>query len=195
MGQNSLTKQDRKRSVDNSSAGGGKKRVKIEIQPLNPMVFYPGFPHIAEKIFDQLDRGCLRNCREVSKSWLESIDNRNLLWNEIVKDEGGNKAFLFACKNGHSKMLEMLFQKFTEFNIDFNAQGKFGRTAFHLVCQKGPSNVAEMFLQKSAELNIKLNEKEFSGKTGFHLACSHGQSNIAEMLIKKSRELKIKLDN
>ena len=68
MSQNSLTKQDRKRSVDNSLAGASKKRVKIEIQPLNPMVFYPGFPHIAEKIFDQLDRGCLRNCREVSKS-------------------------------------------------------------------------------------------------------------------------------
>ena len=31
MGQNSLTKQDRKRSVDNSSAGAGKKRVKIKV--------------------------------------------------------------------------------------------------------------------------------------------------------------------
>ena len=71
MGQNSLTKQDRKRSVDNSSAGFGKKRVKIEIQPLNPMVFYPGFPHITEQIFDRLDKVSLKSCRKVSKSWME----------------------------------------------------------------------------------------------------------------------------
>ena len=137
MGQNSLTKQDRKRSVDNSLAGASKKRVKIEIQPLNPMVFYPGFPHIAEKIFDQLDRGCLRNCREVSKSWLESIDNRNLLWNEILKDEGGNKVFQFACKKGHSKMLQMLFQNSAKFSIDFNARDQDKMTAFHWACMKG----------------------------------------------------------
>ena len=162
MDPDSSTKQDRKRSLDDSSDGAGKKWVKIEIQPLNPMVFYPGFPHIAEKIFDQLDRGSLGSCRELSKLWLEGIDNRNLLWSEIVKEEGSNKAFQFACKNGNAKMLEMLFQKPTEFKIDFNAKNSRKQTAFHHVCKNGNSKIAKMLLQKSKDLKIQLNAKDFN---------------------------------
>ena len=115
----STRQNDKKRTLDDDSSNEvGSKEIKIEVIPLNPMVFYPGFRHINEKIFDQLEEGSLRNCREVSKSWLEVIDNRNLLWNKIVKAEGANEAFQFACRIGHKKMLEMLFHKPAEFNID-----------------------------------------------------------------------------
>ena len=73
----------------------------IKISPLNPMVFYPRFPHIPEKIFGLLDKKSLKHCREVAKSWQNCIDNRNLLWNKIAEDEGSNEAFQFACKNGN----------------------------------------------------------------------------------------------
>ena len=59
-----------KRTSNDASDVDGNIKVKIEVPSLNPMVFYPGFPHIAEKIFDQLDKRSLRSCREVSKSWL-----------------------------------------------------------------------------------------------------------------------------
>ena len=45
---------------------------------LNQMIFYPGFPHIAEQIFQNMDKDCLKNCRLLSKSWLEYIDDQNL---------------------------------------------------------------------------------------------------------------------
>ena len=64
------TRQTMKRTSNDASDVDGNKNIKIEVPPLNPMVFYPGFPHIAEKIFDQLDKGSLRSCREVSKSLL-----------------------------------------------------------------------------------------------------------------------------
>ena len=81
----STRQNNKKRSLDNDSSDEVvNKDMKIEVIPLNPVVFYPAFPHIAEKIFDQLDKESLRSCREVSKSWLDSIDNRNLLWNEII---------------------------------------------------------------------------------------------------------------
>ena len=86
---------DKKRSLeDDSSKEVGVKKMKVEVSPLNPVAF----PHIAEKIFDQLDKESLRSCREVSKSWLNSIDKRNCLWKEILKNEGGEKVFLLLCR-------------------------------------------------------------------------------------------------
>ena len=64
------TRQTMKRTLNDALDSVGNTKIKIEMPPLNPVVFYPGFPHIAEKIFDQLDKGSLRSCREVSKSWL-----------------------------------------------------------------------------------------------------------------------------
>ena len=55
--------------------------------PLNPMAFYTGFPHIAEQIFVQMNKNDLRNFRKVSKSCQNCIDNKNILWNKIVKDQ------------------------------------------------------------------------------------------------------------
>ena len=72
----------------------------MDIGSLNPLVFYPGFPHITEQIFDRLDKVSLKSCRKVSKSWMESIDEKNIFWTKTIKHEEGNKAFLFACKNG-----------------------------------------------------------------------------------------------
>ena len=42
------------------------------------------FPHIAEKIFEQLDDKSLTNCREVTKPWQKFIDDLNLTWIRIV---------------------------------------------------------------------------------------------------------------
>ena len=64
------TRQTMKRTLDDASDAVGDKKIKIEVPTLNPMVFYLGFPHIAENIFDQLDKGSLRSCREVSKPLL-----------------------------------------------------------------------------------------------------------------------------
>ena len=161
---------------------------------LNPMIFLPRFPHIAEQIFACMEDKSLKNSRQVSKSWLNYVDNQNFLWNKIVQKEGGNKAFQKACENGHLKMVEMLIQKSTKFNIDFNAKDEHGSTSFHYACEKGDSKIAEMLIQKSSEFNIDLNARHEDGKTAFQNACKYGHSKIAEMLIQKSSEFNIDLN-
>ena len=86
------------------------------------MIFYPRFSHISEKVFENLDIKSLENCRVISKSWQGCIDNQNILWNEIAKNENANKAFQSACKKGHLKIAKALIKKSTEFEIDFNAR-------------------------------------------------------------------------
>ena len=71
----------------------------MEVSLLNPMAFYPNFPHIGEQIFEKMDKGGLKTCRLLSKSWLEYMDNRNLLWKKIVEDEKNpKKSFRKAYK-------------------------------------------------------------------------------------------------
>ena len=127
--------------------------------PLNPMVFHLRFSHITEQIFENMDSKSLKNCREVSKSWQICIDNRNILWNKMVKKNSGNKAFQLACNKGHTKMAQMLIQKPAWFNIDLNAKDKYGWTAFHWACWNGQSNIAEMLIQKSVDFNIDINSE------------------------------------
>ena len=133
-----------------------KKTCSLEESCLNPMIFYPRFPHIAEQIFEQLDGKSLKNCREVAKLWQECIDDKNLLLIKIVEDIGGNKAFQLARKKGPLKMVEMLIQNAAKFNIDLNRVGFGGMTAFHWACTNGQSKIAKMLMQKSTELNIEL---------------------------------------
>ena len=93
---------------------------------LNPMVFYARFPHISEKIFESLNAKSLENCREVSKSWQECIDSKNILWNKIARNEDANEVFKFICEKGNLKMARYLIQKSDEFKIDLNPKYKLG---------------------------------------------------------------------
>ena len=100
---------------------------------LNPMAFYPRFPHIAEQIFEKIKKESLKICRLLSKSWLQYIDNQNLLWKKIVEDEKEvpNKAFRKAISMtpistfsafGHPKMAEFLIKNSIKYNINLNAR-------------------------------------------------------------------------
>ena len=77
-----------------------KPQNEISIAPLNPMVFHSRFQHITENIFQKMDIKCLRNCREVSNKWQNSIDDPNILWKKVVDKLGCNVAFQFACLKG-----------------------------------------------------------------------------------------------
>ena len=94
-----------------------------EVPLLNPMDFYPGFPHIAEQIFQKMDKDALKNCRLLSKSWLEYIDNQNLLWKKVIDVQNANQAFQSACNDGFPKMVKFLIQKSEDFKINLNNTG------------------------------------------------------------------------
>ena len=79
------------------------------------MVFYTRFSHITEQIFAHLDKTCLSKCREVTKSWQKSIDNRNISWLKIVEEIGSNEAFQLGYKNGHTEIVKILSKKPEEF--------------------------------------------------------------------------------
>ena len=130
------------------------KKICKKVPLLNPMVFYTRFPHIAKNILKKMNKKTLRNCRLLSKSWQEYIDNENLLWNKFLGNKDANKAFKFAIKQAHFKMTEFLILKSAQFNIDLNAKDIRGESAFQLAFNEKQSHIVDMLCEKSIEHKI-----------------------------------------
>ena len=47
------------------------------------------FPHLAERIFDQVDDQSLNNCKEISGEVLEYLENERFFWIRIIKKYRG----------------------------------------------------------------------------------------------------------
>ena len=150
----------------------------MESLSLNPMVFYPRFLHIIEKIFVQLDDEILGSSREVTKSWKDFIDATNLKWIQIVKIpkmmKKGDKYLHLAARTGESKLLEMILQM-----GDFKSlKNGCGKTPLHLVCQYGHFKMTQNIIQNSSKFNFDLNGKDHNGWTSFHWACINRQVKL-----------------
>ena len=166
----------------------------MEGQYLNPLKFCPGFRHMTEQIFLQLDQKSLANCRNVSKSWLRCVDNKKYSWIQIVKIpkilQNGDTYIHLSAKKGQKEVFEKLLDEEEE----KNSKNQDEDTTFHLVCKHGHLKIANMLISKSAELKIDLNAKGKLGMTAFNYACQEGQLKIVEMLVQKSADYLIEID-
>ena len=61
------------------------------------------FPHLAERIFDQLDDQSLANCKEISGEVLEYLENERFFWIRIIKKYIGK---LKACNSIFTDLLK-----------------------------------------------------------------------------------------
>ena len=145
------------------------------------------FPHLAEKIFQQLDNEGLARSRQVEKLWQKFIDERNYPWLRIVDIptilQDGDTYLHLAAQSGQMDMFEIILDE----EKDKDPKSDVGETPFLTACSKGRMNVAFTYIYKKGdELEIDLNTKDHKKQTAFHLACLHGHSEIAEMIAKNS---------
>ena len=154
------------------------------------------FPHIAEKIFEQLDNKSLTNCREVTKSWQNFIDEINIIWIRIVNIptilSDGDTYLHLAAQTGQTEVFGEILDK----EHDKNPKNNWGWTPFHLACYYDQMLITGLLLRNSSKsvMSIDLNAKDNNGRTGFHIASSCGQLSIVETLLKNSSDLHIELN-
>ena len=122
--------------------------------------------------------------------------------NEVAKNPENpifETLFYLVCRNGFSKIAELILQKCNATNINFNQPDFITMdnnylTPFQYALLNGASNLEKIIKQKSTEFKIKL----IDGKTTFPMiflkACEIGQKDIAKLLMKRSNELKINLN-
>ena len=97
-----------------------------------------------------------------------------------AKDNVGKSAFMFACKNGHSAVANLLMEHSSKFEIDLNAKDDYGETAFHEACYNyHASTVNQMLIYAQEHPNmLDINAKCNKGNTAFFKASNFGKTKL-----------------
>ena len=151
--------------------------------------FTEAFPHIADQIFQQLDNKSLTNCREVSKSWLKFIDDRNISWIRIIKSPKISRAVLkLSAKisecttNSKRPRLDAEKSNFGLFSVsDFRTI--LDIVYLNIAAETGQTKIFKMIYQSDPELDLMILELPmFSNfKSPLHIAAKNGHSRVCSV--------------
>ena len=156
------------------------------------------FPHIGQEIFQQLNDQSLSECREISQSWQEFINNEKFYKKRIKEmiekhtKDYNDESVHYYCGGStketltplHSAALTGQFQMFI--NIiqedlveDINVKNERSVTPFHLAALKGHFLICKYIVEEIAVIN----PRDWLGNTPLHKAATGGHFAICEMII------------
>ena len=145
---------------------------------LDHFIHNPGFHHLAEEILEKLDDKSLANCRLVSESWQEFIDNsRYLILKQIqraIYSKPMNEKLLKECKQSEKAFLGLIgkefdcegckvvldfFQKaWPKLYIDMDCEDLKSKV-FQIACVTGHIDVLKVFVDHGLDINFMDEEK------------------------------------
>ena len=167
----------------------------------------PNIPHIARKIFENVDIFGLIKCLYVSKTWRqlaqEVFENR---LNE--EDVYGITAFQIACRFGHTFVVKIILNspESKRNMLDLNRKCAYNsrtlepfveyiwQSPFMFACKYGHKDVVKLLLDYSGRDEIKFNMETLGKRTAFMLACQKGQLKVVELLLEYSLSKGINLE-
>jgi len=85
--------------------------------------------------------------------------------------------FHYACKNGHTELINLLL---AGDDVDVNSKDYYGKSGFHYACMNGHAEIVNLLF---ASDDVDLNFKDIIGTTGFHFACMNGQIEVIKLLL------------
>ena len=106
-----------------------------------------------------------------------------------ARDNNGGTAFMWACRNGHKDIVQLLLDHHSDPNIDLNAKDNFGCTAFMNACKNGYKDVVKLLLDHSKR--IDLNARNNHGETALMIACKNGYNDVVELLLNHSERIEL----
>ena len=129
-----------------------KSRIDTQNTPSLNEVINLGIPHVGELIFESVDTPELFQCTLVSETW------KVLAENVLIKRWKGK--MLEACKNGETKVVELLLERCNSEKSGLNTKDENGLTAFIIACANGHKDVVRLLLEYS--------DIDISGYDGLH---------------------------
>ena len=139
-----------------------------------------GIPHVGELIFKSMETPQLFQCAMVSETWRELAEN-------VLAKRLKGKMFE-ACKNGETKIVQLLLERYNSEDNGLNIKYQFGLTPFSWACKQGHKAVVQLLLDYSGtELNARnSNNRE---QTAFMLACVNGHKDVVKLLLEQSKRI------
>ena len=117
-----------------------------------------------------------------------NINKGNTYWHGL-----GNTAFIEACQEGPTEIVNLMVTSSKEFGIDLNARNDRGWTGFMVACQEGHTKIVTLMTNLSEEYGIDLNARDEDGDTGFMLACHEGHTEIVKLMIENRTKFGINI--
>ena len=138
------------------------------------------------------DNGLVKS-REVTRTWLDFIDEKNNLvypWLRIVKIPtilptgiGGITYLHLAAEYGQTDMFKSMLEK-EGYKNPKNIEDITG-TPLHQACFKGKFNIVKILVRNSEKFKIDFNHTEVQGNTAFHYACGDKGKPIQNLTARK----------
>ena len=144
-----------------------------------------GIPHVGELIFELIDTPGLIQCAMVSETW------KLLAENVLMKRWKGK--MLEACKNGETKVVQLLLERCNSEESGLNTRDEYEWTAFMWACKNGHKDVVKLLLNSSKR--IELNASNRVGTTGFLLACKYGHKDVVKLLMNFPERIELNVRN
>ena len=144
-------------------------------------------PHVGQHILSCIDTSELLTYREVSKTWMELVDN-------VIANRWRDLIFP-VCQYGQIQVVEILLnQSMKKKRINWNVRDRSGRTPLMLACGWGQVDVVNLMINHQIRSKFRLNARDDYGWTPFMWACEVGHANVVDILIKNSKLLSINLN-
>ena len=146
------------------------------------------FPHIGYQIFKQLNNPFLTNCREVSNSWKNFIDNEKLPWIRMIIQKikpltSPWKKFLQKSnKTSLVQMATSVVQHFKNFDFYQESTGPINTVPLHFAAMTGNTEMIERLIQNGAELN----EIDSFQCTPLHYAARNDHLTAYQLIMKNN---------
>ena len=133
-----------------------------------------GIPHVAELVFESIDTPELIKCLEVSETW------KILAENVLIKRWKGK--MFEACKNGETKIVQLLLERCNSEESGLNIKDEHGETAFMWACSNGHKDVVKLLLDYSEGIDLNARDNVMKW-TAFMLACILGHKDVVKLLL------------
>ena len=139
------------------------------------------FPHISEIILQELDDQSLTECRKVSRSMCNFIDNTKIPWMRMINKHMGDNEQLQKSwtKVLHKCNVEIIRQLALTVNL-FQMYMCNGTTPLHFAVRSGQTNVFMDIFQRSEDKN----PSDDSGVTPLHIAAEKGHLSWYKAIMK-----------
>ena len=141
-----------------------KPKVK-DIFPIKTILQNPGLRLISRNIFKYLKLEDFSNCRLVSKSWKQFIDEDKYL--------------------ADVQLTEVMFL-YSKEKISCNQQDycqRFPLTQFHFVCAFASFQIVKLFLENKLKWKIDVNAQDENGVTPLYMACRYNNVLVVNHLL------------
>ena len=161
----------------------------------------PNIPHIARKIFENVDIFGLIKCLYVSKTWRQLA--QEVFENRLNEEDvyGIWNAFQIACRFGHTFVVKIILNSPESKRNMLDLNRKCSKTfeyawqsPFMFACEYGHKDVVKLLLDYSGRDDIKFNMETLEQRTAFMLACQKGQLKVVELLLDYSPSKGINLE-